>query len=130
MLDPAIHTSSFCRHRSPFLFTAILTVAAKTVRPAAYPSCLVLANRIYGKICELGLVSLEIVQALNILTHWKKADDMTSWVRIGCAIRMAQQLRLNSKRTGSLPDDPWQAREVLVSSRQARYFEAGSDRGH
>ena len=125
VLDPFIHTPSYCRARSPFLFTAILTVASKTIRASVYPSCLILANRLFGRICELGLVSLEIVQALNVLTHWKKADDMSSWTRIGLAIRMAQELRLNVRGKRPLPGDERQAREILVRRTQDLSFEHG-----
>ncbi|KIS00240.1 hypothetical protein L804_01649 [Cryptococcus deuterogattii 2001/935-1] len=86
MLDPVIHSTTYCRHHSPLLFTAVLTVTARIIRPKAYAACLLLANKFVGQAVEFGLCSIEIVQALNLLAHWKKPDDETSFRRVGLAI--------------------------------------------
>ncbi|KIR51570.1 hypothetical protein I315_06053 [Cryptococcus gattii Ru294] len=86
MLDPVIHSTTYCRHHSPLLFTAVLTVTARIIRPEAYAACLLLANKFVGQAVEFGLCSIEIVQALNLLAHWKKPDDETSFRRVGLAI--------------------------------------------
>lgn len=112
-----LHTPSFCRDRSTLLFTAVLTVTAKIVRPKAYSHCLMLSNKLVGQAVEYGLCSIEIVQAIILLTHWKKADDTTAWRRAGYAIRMAQELKLNVKRARPLPKNERQAREVLNTER-------------
>lgn len=117
ILDPILHTPSYCRDRSLLLFSAILTVTAKIVRPKAYSHCLMLSNKLLGQSMDYGLCSIEIVQAINLLTHWKKADDATSWRRVGYAIRMAQELKLNTKGQRPLPKNERQAREVLNRER-------------
>jgi hypothetical protein len=117
ILDPVLHTASYCRTKSPLLYTAVLTVTSKVIRPKAYSSCLLLANKLVGQAVELGLCSVEIVQALSLLTHWKKADDATSWRRVGYAIRMAQELKMNAKASRPLPQNEKHAREVLNRER-------------
>lgn len=117
ILDPAIHNPTYCRHHSPLLFTAVLTVTARIIRPKAYAACLLLSNRFVGQAVEFGLCSIEIVQALNLLTHWKKPDDETSFRRVGYAIRLAQELRLDTRSPRPLPKTERQAREILNRER-------------
>ncbi|BEJ13333.1 hypothetical protein CspHIS471_0305070 [Cutaneotrichosporon sp. HIS471] len=117
ILDPVLHTATYCRDKSPLLFSAVLTVTAKIIRPEAYPSCLFIANKLVGQAVEFGLCSIEIVQAIIMLTHWKKADDSTSWRKVGYAIRMAQELRLNQRAPRPLPRNERQAREILNKER-------------
>lgn len=117
ILDPVLHTPVYCRHYSPLLFTAVVTVTVRVIRPKIYPQCLLLANKLVGQAVEFGLCSIEVVQTLCLLTHWKKPDDETSYVRMGYAIRMAQQLQLDTKAPRPLPQDERQAREVLNRER-------------
>lgn len=117
MLDPYIHTWQECRSRSRLLFTAVIAVTSRIVRPKVYKSCLMIANKLVGEAVETGACSIEIVQAINILAQWKRADDSSSWRRVGYAIRMAQELKLHIKSPRPLPPDAGQAREVLNKER-------------
>lgn len=117
VLDPVLHTATFCREKSPLLFTAVLTVTAKILKPKAYSSCLLIANKLVGQAVEYGVSTIEVVQALIILQHWKKADDGSSWRKLGYAIRMAQELRLNHRAPRPLPANEKQARQVLNRER-------------
>ncbi|GMK56452.1 hypothetical protein CspeluHIS016_0302920 [Cutaneotrichosporon spelunceum] len=117
ILDPVLHTATYCRDKSSLLFSAVLTVTAKIIRPEAYPSCLLIANKLVGQAVEYGLCSIEVVQAIIMLTHWKKADDSSSWRKVGYAIRMAQELRLNQRAPRPLPRNERQAREILNRER-------------
>ncbi|KIR70529.1 hypothetical protein I310_05779 [Cryptococcus deuterogattii CA1014] len=117
ILDPVLHTPKYCRRHSPLLFTAVVTVTVRVIRPNTYPQCLLLSNKLIGQAVEFGLCSIEVVQALCLLTHWKKPDDETSYVRMGYAIRMAQLLQLNTKAPRPLPQDERQAREILSRER-------------
>ncbi|ORY73629.1 hypothetical protein BCR35DRAFT_281551 [Leucosporidium creatinivorum] len=117
VLDPTLHTPSYCTETSPLLFTSILAVTSKIVRPRIYSSCLVLANKLFAQAVEYGLCSIEVVQATILLTHFKKAEDSTSWRRTGYAIRMAQELGLHKKRKGGLSAEEREARHVLNSER-------------
>lgn len=92
-------------------------MTAKILRPDAYSACLAIANKLVGQAVEYGLCSVEVIQAINLLTHWKKADDATSWRKVGYAIRMAQELRLNVRVIRPLPADEMQAREILNRER-------------
>jgi hypothetical protein len=117
ILDPVLHTATYCREKSPLLYSAVLTVTAKIIRPKAYSKCLLISNKLVGQAVEFGLCSVEVVQAILVLTHWKKADDATSWRKTGYAIRMAQELRLNLRAARPLPRNERQAREVLNRER-------------
>jgi coenzyme F420-reducing hydrogenase delta subunit len=113
VLDSSLHTPAYCTETSPLLFTAVLTVACKVIRPRIYSSCLALANKLFAQAFEYGLCSIEVVQATVLLTHFKKAEDSTSWRKTGYAIRMAQELGLQKKRNERLPSEASEARRVL-----------------
>ncbi|WVW83544.1 hypothetical protein I302_105565 [Kwoniella bestiolae CBS 10118] len=117
ILDPHLHTPTYCIRHSALLFTSVLTVTAKVVRPKVYAKCMMLANKLVGQAIEFGLCSVEVVQALNLLHHWKKSDDHTSWRRIGYAIRMAQELRLDIRGARPLAKEELKARETLNRER-------------
>ncbi|BGO96514.1 Zn(2)-C6 fungal-type transcription factor [Rhodotorula toruloides] len=117
ILDPRLHTPNYCQQKSALLFSAVLCVTAKILRPDAYSACLAIANKLVGQAVEYGLCSVEVVQAINLLTHWKKADDATSWRKVGYAIRMAQELRLNVRASRPLPAEEMQARGILNRER-------------
>jgi len=105
------------RHKSSLLFAAVVTVAAKAERPEAYNACVLLSNKLVGQAVEFGLSTVEVVQSLLLLTHWKQPNDSSSWRKVGYAIRMAQELRLNVRAPRPLPEDVRQAREVLNRER-------------
>jgi hypothetical protein len=98
ILDPVLCTVELCQKGCPLLFTSILTITSKVLRPRAYRSCLLLANKLMGQVVEQGQCSVEVVQAILILVHFKEPEDSTGWRRIGYAIRMALELRLNHFR--------------------------------
>lgn len=117
VLDPALHSPDSVRQKSALLFSAVLTVTAKAVRPKAYNACVLLCNKLIGQAVEFGLSTVEVVQALLLLTHAKQPTDSSSWRKVGYAIRMAQELRLNVRAPRPLPEDERQAREILNKER-------------
>ncbi|KAL8280244.1 hypothetical protein RQP46_007358 [Phenoliferia psychrophenolica] len=117
ILDPHLHTSSFCRQVSLPLFTTILAVAAKVARPQLYPDLVDSANRQVAQGFLCGVSNIEFVQTLSILTFWKPAEDGRGWSRIGYAIRLAYELRLNRKASRPLPQDEDAARKILNKER-------------
>ncbi|GAA5854792.1 hypothetical protein JCM8547_004073 [Rhodosporidiobolus lusitaniae] len=122
ILDPALHTVQYCRSSSALLFSAVLTVSAKAARPDRYDECLRRSNKLVGEVVELGTSSIEIVQAFCLLSHWQEAEDSKSWSRVGLAVRMAQQLRLNVRAPRPLPTDETQARKLLNRERVWLYL--------
>lgn len=117
-LDPELHTPTYCRVKSIHLFTAILTVACKSIRPNAYPQCLAVANLFISHAFMQGLSSIELVQSLAILAVWRESDDNNQWRRIGYAIRCALELRLHKPHPRPLPVDPEAARLIVVRPRR------------
>ncbi|KAM5432152.1 hypothetical protein McanCB21832_005163 [Microsporum canis] len=105
--DPVLHTVRHIRHRSSFLFTALLSVAAKVFCPALYAKLHEHSEKLLHNIMGSGKKSLEIIQGLCLLTHWKEPSDSRAWMFIGYAIRAGLELGLN-KLKPSILDKPMQ----------------------
>lgn len=117
LLDPALHTVDFCRSRSPFLFTAILTVASKVANPTLYPSSLKWAKMLLGQAFEAGTNNLELVQALATLVFWQDPEDPSGARKLAYAIRCAFELNIHKKGKRPLPQDEMQLRKALNPER-------------
>lgn len=117
ILDPALHIPAFCRSTSLPLFTTILAVAAKVARPDLFPDLVDSANRQVSQAFLCGVSNVEFVQTLSILSFWRPAEDSRSWTRIGYAIRLAYELRLNRRARRPLPEDELAARKILNRER-------------
>lgn len=117
LLDPALHTPTYVRARSSVLFTAILSVACRFMRPGAWKRCNALGQTLLGRALADGICSIEYVQALSLMTFWKDSQDSSSWRKVGLAIRMAYELNLHAPREKPLPAMEQLAREQLVSVR-------------
>jgi hypothetical protein len=70
-----------------------------------------------GKAFSHGDKSVEVVQAIMILTYWKEPDETRTWLLIGYAIRMCLELGWHELRV-NWPDDPGGKNEI--SAREAR----------
>ncbi|RPD79725.1 hypothetical protein L226DRAFT_178781 [Lentinus tigrinus ALCF2SS1-7] len=95
LFDPALHSPSYVRSRSPFLFTTMLMAICKFFRPASYPAVKQLADQWCVYTFSEMQESVEIVQAFACMTYWKEAGEKKTWYYIGMASRMAIALRLN-----------------------------------
>lgn len=91
-LDPFLHTLEYVRRKSSFLFVAILAAASKSLHESLYPSLHSHAEMLYSESFRRGWKSTEVIQAILILTYWKKPDDSRAWLSVGYAIRMAVEL--------------------------------------
>jgi hypothetical protein len=101
-LDPQLHTLSYVRASSSFLFTAVLSAAAKLLHAPLYPALSTHAEDLFIKNFRNGSKSVEIVQAILILTYWKKPDDNRAWLSVGHAIRMAIELGWHQFGSGEM----------------------------
>ncbi|GAA6049740.1 hypothetical protein JCM3770_004435 [Rhodotorula araucariae] len=122
LLDPALHTVEFCRSRSPFLFTAILTVATKVAHQALYPSSLQYAKALLGQAFEAGTNNLELVQALATLVFWQDPEDPSGARKLAYAIRCAFELNIHKKGRRPLPEDEMDLRKALNPERTWLYL--------
>lgn len=95
----------------------MLAVTSKVTRPRDYDVVLQRANGLIGHAMEAGLLDLEIIQAIILLTHWRKVDDQSAYRRIGYAVRMAYELKLSVRGPRPLPTDEIAARKVLNPER-------------
>lgn len=87
ILDPALHTSAYCRQTSPVLHLAILTAAAMVFKPEYHPSLSHHIHMLFGEAFMTGLTSVGLCQALSITSVWKEPSDNRQWLRVGYAIR-------------------------------------------
>ncbi|WRT67709.1 uncharacterized protein IL334_004681 [Kwoniella shivajii] len=138
MLDRNIHTPSFVRSRSSFLFTVILALGATTAAtsPISTPQDRLLTLKLWAHLEKLQLVicataakSLEIVQGMLLAQMWalrspRLVDDQRA-TRLGMAVRMAGQIGLQlAKHHGKSPGEQSNTNDlrtrlslVLVESR-------------
>ncbi|KAG9096634.1 hypothetical protein FRC06_008480 [Ceratobasidium sp. 370] len=117
LLDPALHTPTYVRARSSVLFTAILCVACRFMRPRAWERCNALGQTLLGRALADGICSIEYVQALSLMTFWKDPRDSSSWRKVGLAIRMAYELNIQAPRERPLAAMEQLAREQLNKER-------------
>ncbi|CAE6368411.1 unnamed protein product [Rhizoctonia solani] len=117
LLDPALHTPIYVRRRSRVLYTAILAAACRFFKPSYFKPVHDLAQLLLGRALSDGISSVEYIQALSIMTHWKEAEDTSTFRKLGLAIRMAFELNLHHAKAEPLPIDELQARERLNEER-------------
>lgn len=91
-LDPYLHTLHYVRQKSTFLFVVVLAAASKLLHSSLFPSLYSHAETLLLATFRRGSKSAEIIQAILILTYWKKPDDSRAWLSVGYAIRMAFEL--------------------------------------
>lgn len=82
----------YTRRKSVFLLTATLTASAKAFHPALYPRLYEHSQDLFTKAFRYGCKSVEVVQAILILTYWKEPKDTRVWTSVGYAIRICMDL--------------------------------------
>jgi hypothetical protein len=116
LFDPVLHTPTYIRERSPFLFTVLLMAGCKFFKPELYQPCKKLANEMCVQAFAEGWKSIEVVQAFACMTYWKEPNDNRTWTYIGYACRMAIELGLNRY----FPEPPPGETEVQLRERRNR----------
>jgi hypothetical protein len=114
LLDPDLHTSKFCRNTSTILFTAILTVSAKVIRPDLYPQLLTICEDMSCHDFRTGSRDIGYIQSIILLAFWREAHDSRAWTMFGHAIRLGFSIGLDRFARRPLPGDAVQARLILV----------------
>ncbi|KIL87182.1 hypothetical protein FAVG1_09737 [Fusarium avenaceum] len=94
-LDPHLHTFSHVRQKSAFLLSAVLSMSAKAFNHALYNKLYEHAQNLYVEVFRRGSKSVEIVQAILILTYWKEPQDTRVWTSVGYAIRICMDMGWN-----------------------------------
>ncbi|KAK4049013.1 hypothetical protein OIV83_004374 [Microbotryomycetes sp. JL201] len=120
LFDPKLHTITFLRSSSTPLFSAIMTASSKYFLPSMFPKLLDHTNEIIGQGFVRGVGDIGFLQAICVLVFWKESDDPTAFFKVGYAMRLAQALVLNERRSGQLPADDTAARLVLNRERTWR----------
>ncbi|KAM0789182.1 hypothetical protein ACM66B_000029 [Microbotryomycetes sp. NB124-2] len=122
LLDPTLHTAYFCRTRSAFLFSAILTATSKVMYPAIYVDAIRFLNSLFGQAFEHGVHNLELVQALALAAFWADATDDTGARKVAFAIRSAFELGCHKRAKRPLPEDDFEARMIMARERTWMYL--------
>ncbi|GAA6019115.1 hypothetical protein JCM10207_006547 [Rhodosporidiobolus poonsookiae] len=117
LLDRYLHTAEHVRKTSTVLFTTLLAVSAKFIRPDLYSSLWATSKQLVGRAIIDGKVSLGLIQSILLQVYWKPPEDCSAWLRVGEAIRMGYQLHLHSHRSTPLPDDDFEARLIMDKER-------------
>ncbi|WVQ71126.1 hypothetical protein IAR50_000651 [Cryptococcus sp. DSM 104548] len=102
VFDVHLHTYEYVRHRSGFLFCAILAIAAKfrpdMIDPITRQRCLALAKDHMLRVFSDYEKTEETIQALYIMTEYKEAEDEDGYLLLGIACRIALDLDLVQPR--------------------------------
>ncbi|EXL45204.1 hypothetical protein FOCG_12613 [Fusarium oxysporum f. sp. radicis-lycopersici 26381] len=91
-LDPYLHTFTYVRSKSAFLLSSILAMSAKTFNHVLYAKLYDHSQDLFANVFRRGSKSIEIVQAILILTYWKEPQDTRVWTSVGYAIRICMDL--------------------------------------
>ncbi|KAF5648061.1 hypothetical protein F52700_1275 [Fusarium sp. NRRL 52700] len=91
-LDPHLHTFPYVRSKSAFLLGSMLAMAAKAFNHVLYTKLYDHAQDLFSNVFRRGSKSVEIVQAILILTYWKEPQDTRVWTSVGYAIRICMDL--------------------------------------
>jgi hypothetical protein len=116
MLDPSLHTISYVRQRSAFLYSAILTVTTKVAQPSNYEAAAVFMKSLLGTMFADGVSGVEVVQTLAIVAFWGDSTDDSLSKKLAYAIRTAFELGMHKRAKRPLPEaDELLSRQILVS---------------
>lgn len=122
LMDPVLHTPQYVVMRSPFLFTVVCAVASRfyTQRPGLYPELMRYAQLAAGTALITGPKNEEMCLAYILLQLYpvpsRRWEEDRSWVYLGVAIRLAQDLNLN-RPTTTAPLNEHHARVLLNRTR-------------
>jgi hypothetical protein len=78
LFDPALHTVSYVRSKSSFLFTVLVMATCKFFKTSKYKYCQRLANAYANRAFLEDKKSIEVAQAYACMTYWKEPDDTVS----------------------------------------------------
>lgn len=82
----------------------MLAVAVKGSDTLLYERLLDHAEDLLTTSFRRGHKSTEIIQAVMVLTYWKKPDDNRAWISLGYAVRMGMELGWHKLRKYPSPN--------------------------
>lgn len=114
--DPKLHTFEYIQRKSSFLLTAILAASSKAFHPPLHAGLRAHAEKLLGTAFATGAKSVEVVQAIMVMTNWKEPDETRVWLLIGYAVRMCIELGWHSLERHPPPQGP--DAELLIRERR------------
>lgn len=112
--DPRLHSLEFVRRSSSFLLAVILAVASTYTRICTsarlHSQLMAHAERLEAFVHKNNLKSVEIIQALCLLSAWSEVPSVLSqdkaWLYISRAIALSVELRLDTALPYCVESDP------------------------
>ncbi|OWT37226.1 hypothetical protein C362_05356 [Cryptococcus neoformans Bt1] len=117
LLDPALHTFSYLRSKSPILFTSVLCASSKFHQPGVFDTLHAHAQTVTNREVTRGAAKVELVQSILILIYWKSPTDKSIWIKLCMAVGMANQMRLHVTTTKSSFPTEGEARAAADAER-------------
>lgn len=90
--DPELHTFTYIQQKSSLLLSTILSASSKAFHPHLHTQLQAHTEKLLGKAFTKGDKSVEVVQAILVLTYWKEPDEARTWLLVGYAIRLCIEL--------------------------------------
>ncbi|KAH8827808.1 hypothetical protein DL96DRAFT_1600439 [Flagelloscypha sp. PMI_526] len=113
LFDPSLHTFEYVRTKSAFLFTAILSSAAKFFSPSVQPQLAQLTSTHSLQAILAPRRTIEIIQGWMLIYFWKNVRDNHAWTYAGLACRMGVELGLDCTPVDDPPNSTeFQRREL------------------
>lgn len=85
------------------LFNSIMFVATRFLYPGETSDVIwEMAENAINKHLKSGSVDITIVQALLVLVQWKRPNDKTAYIKLGTAVRLSWQMRIDFTNKRSL----------------------------
>lgn len=112
--DPRLHTLAFVRRSSSFLLAVILAVASTytqiCVSASLHSQLMAHAERLEAFVHKNNFKSIEIIQALCLVSAWSEVPSSLSrdraWTYISRAIALSVELRLDTALPYCVESDP------------------------
>ncbi|KZT69158.1 hypothetical protein DAEQUDRAFT_811600 [Daedalea quercina L-15889] len=110
ILDPALHTPQYLISKSTLLFTKVLSLASRhwTHRPKLHQLATTYAHEAAAEVVREGRYTIEACQAFMLSTGFpaprQRFAEHRGWLLVGMAIRIAQDLKLDSPPPPGLPE--------------------------
>jgi hypothetical protein len=90
--DPELHTLEYIQQKSSILLSAILSASSKAFHPPLHSRLRSHTETLLAQAFISGDKSVEVVQAILVMTYWKEPEETRTWLLIGYAIRMCLEL--------------------------------------
>lgn len=86
----------------PTLLSAICAISARFFRLDLYSRLLDHTETLIARQVMCGNLDLASIQAIMVLVLWKTPEDRSAYIKVGLAVRAAQQLGIDRERSDGM----------------------------